>query len=83
MSRNRVFCKLILDLLSDGRRLRTREIYPLAKARLPEWCVDDWKKGVQGALKFLKDRNRITSEPSPESIHVYIYYMAPNQRHIL
>ena len=73
MSRNKVFCDLILDLLSDGRRLRTREIYPMVEASLPEWCIEDWQKGVQGALKFLKDRNRITSECSPESSRVYIY----------
>ena len=77
MSRNKVFCDVILDILADGQRLPIQGIYPLVQARVPGWCFYDWQKGVQGALKFLKDRKRITFEPSSENRRVYIYRLLP------
>ena len=73
MSRNKIFCDVILDGLANKRRLRLQEIYPLVKARVPEWCINDWQKGVQGSLKFLKDKKIIAGAPIPENSRVYTY----------
>ena len=77
MSRNKIFCRLILEFLRDGDRLYARDFYALVEALEPEMCVNDWQKGVQGALRFLVERNRITYETSPESGRKYIYRLAP------
>ena len=77
MSRNKIFCYLIREFLAAKQRLRTQDFCSLVKETAPKLCANDWKKGVQGSQKFLKDRNRITLKLSPESRRVYIYRLPP------
>ena len=73
MSRNKIFCDVILDCLANERRMRLQEIYPLVKGTVPEWCINDWQTGVQGSLKFLKDKKIIAGDPIPGNSRVYTY----------
>ena len=71
MTRNNIFAEAVYDILCQYGPLRTADIYPLVEARVPDWCIEDWKKGVQGAQQSLKDRGLIAYERLSGSLYLW------------
>ena len=62
LSRNAVFRRVVLDILSEGNEMYLRDICPIVQSRAPEWCRGNWKKGVHQVLIDLLAKGALCHE---------------------
>ena len=66
MTRNEIFEEAIIHALCDPKpELPRAEITARVKGLVPDTCVGDWEKGVDGALQRLQVKGIVTSRLIP------------------